>query len=187
MSGSLTVTELPLAGLKKVQRRLHADERGVFARLFCAEELAPAGWRGPIAQINHSLTRTRGTVRGLHYQRAPHAETKLVSCVRGEVWDVAVDLRAGSPTFLRWHAEPLSAGEGTALLIPAGFAHGFQLLSDEAELVYCHSAAYAPPVEAGLHVRDVRLAITWPLPVQGLSARDAGFDLLMPDFKGVKL
>jgi dTDP-4-dehydrorhamnose 3,5-epimerase len=187
MSGSLTVTDLPLAGLKRVQRRLHADERGVFARLFCAQELAAAGWRGPIAQINHSLTRTRGTVRGLHYQRAPHAETKLVSCVRGEVWDVAVDLRAGSPTFMRWHAEPLSAAEGAALLIPAGFAHGFQVLSDEAELVYCHSAAYAPQAEAGLHVRDVRLAITWPLLVQGLSVRDAGFDLLMPDFEGVKL
>ena len=187
MSHSLTVTDLPLAGLKRVQRRLHGDERGVFARLFCAEELAAAGWQGPVAQINHSLTRTRGTVRGLHYQRPPYAETKLVSCVRGEVWDVAVDLRAGSPTFLRWHAEKLSAEQGTALLIPAGFAHGFQLLSEEAELVYCHSVAYAPQAESGLHVRDVRLGITWPLPVQGLSVRDAGFDLLNPAFEGVKL
>ncbi|MDE2615502.1 MAG: dTDP-4-dehydrorhamnose 3,5-epimerase family protein [Burkholderiales bacterium] len=184
---SLIVTDLPLAGLKRIQRRLYGDERGVFARLFCSQELAPAGWGGPIAQINHSLTRTRGTVRGLHYQRAPHAESKLVSCVRGAVWDVAVDLRAGSPTFLRWHGELLNATEGTALLIPAGFAHGFQLLSDEAELVYCHSAAYAPQAEAGLHVRDVRLGINWPLPVQGLSARDAGFELLKPDFEGVKL
>ena len=187
MSASLTIIDLPLAGLKRVQRRLHADERGVFARLFCAEELAPAGWRGSIAQINHSLTRMRGTVRGLHYQRTPHAEMKLVSCVRGEVWDVAVDLRAGSPTFLRWHAERLKATEGTALLIPAGFAHGFQVLSEEAELVYCHSAAYAPLAEAGLHVREARLGITWPLPLQGLSARDAGFELLTPAFQGVKL
>lgn len=187
MSRSLTVTDLPLAGLKKVQRRLHADERGVFARLFCAQELAPAGWSSPIAQINHSLTRTRGTVRGLHYQRPPHAEMKLVSCVRGEVWDVAVDLRAGSPTFLRWHAERLNATDGTALLIPAGFAHGFQVLSEEAELVYCHSAAYAPQAEAGLHVREARLGIQWPLPVQGLSVRDAAFELLTPAFEGVKL
>ena len=184
---SLTVTDLPLAGLKRVQRQLRVDERGVFARLFCAQELAAAGWTLPVAQINHSLTHARGTVRGLHYQRAPHAEMKLVSCVRGEVWDVAVDLRAGSPTFLHWHAERLSAAEGTALLIPAGFAHGFQVLSEEAELVYCHSAAYAPQAEAGLHVHDARLAIAWPLPVQGLSPRDAGFELLTPQFEGVKL
>lgn len=140
-----------------------------------------------MAQINHSVTRRRGTVRGLHYQRAPHAEMKLVSCVRGEVWDVAVDLRAGSPTFLRWHAERLSSAEGAALLIPPGFAHGFQALSDEAELVYCHSTAYAPAVEAGLHVRDARLFITWPLPLQGLSPRDAGFTWLTPGFEGVSL
>jgi dTDP-4-dehydrorhamnose 3,5-epimerase len=88
---------------------------------------------------------------------------------------------------LHWYAERLSAAEGTALLIPAGFAHGFQSLSDEAELVYCHSAAYVPQAEAGLHVRDARLAITWPLPVQGLSARDAGFELLTPQFEGVTL
>ncbi len=184
---SLTVSDLPLAGLKRVQRQRLVDERGVFARLFCAGELASAGWTVPVAQINHSFTHARGTVRGLHYQRAPHAEMKLVSCVRGEVWDVAVDLRAGSPTFLQWHAERLSAAEGTALLIPAGFAHGFQALSDEAELVYCHSAAYAPQAEAGLHARDAGLAIPWPLPLQGLSPRDAGFAWLTPDFEGVSL
>lgn len=183
----LTVTDLPLAGLKRVQRRLLADERGAFARLFCAEELAVAGWKEPVAQINHSVTRRRGAVRGLHYQRAPHAEMKLVSCVRGEVWDVAVDLRAGSPTFLCWNAQCLSAADGAAMLIPAGFAHGFQALSDEAELVYCHSAAYAPAAEAGLHVRDARLAIDWPLPVLGLSPRDAGFAWLTPGFEGVGL
>jgi dTDP-4-dehydrorhamnose 3,5-epimerase len=112
---------------------------------------------------------------------------KLVSCIRGEVWDVAVDLRADSPTFLKWHAERLSAEEGTALLIPAGFAHGFQTLSDDAELLYCHSTAYAPQAEAGLHVRDARLAIAWPLPLQGLSSRDAAFAWLAPDFEGVSL
>ncbi len=184
---SLTVSDLPLAGLKHVQRQLLTDERGVFARLFCADELAAAGWQGPVAQINHSLTRARGTVRGLHYQRAPHAEMKLVSCIRGEVWDVAVDLRAGSPTFLQWHAQFLNAADGAAMLIPAGFAHGFQALSDEAELVYCHSTAYAPAVEAGLHARDARLAITWPLPLLGLSPRDAGFAWLTPGFEGVRL
>lgn len=184
---SLIVSDLPLAGLKRVQRRLLADERGVFARLFCAEELADAGWTMPVAQVNHSVTRARGTVRGLHYQHPPHVEMKLVSCVRGEVWDVAVDLRAGSPTFLRWHAERLAAAEGTALLIPAGFAHGFQALSDDAELIYCHSSPYVPAAETGLHVRDTRLAISWPLPLQGLSPRDAGFAWLTPAFEGVTL
>ncbi len=183
----LTVSDLPLAGLRRVQRQRLVDERGVFARLFCAQELAAAGWHGPVAQINHSLTRGPGTVRGLHYQRPPHAEMKLVSCVRGEVWDVAVDLRAGSPTFLHWHAERLSAAEGTALLIPAGFAHGFQVLSEEAELVYCHSVPYAPAAEAGLQARDARLAIRWPLPLQGQSPRDAGLPGLTPDFEGVRL
>ncbi|MDP3577808.1 dTDP-4-dehydrorhamnose 3,5-epimerase family protein [Methyloversatilis sp.] len=182
---NLTVIDLPLDGLKRVQRQRLVDERGVFARLFCAGELADAGWTVPVAQINHSLTRARGTVRGLHYQRAPHAEMKLVSCVRGEVWDVAVDLRTDSPTFLQWHAQFLSAADGAAILIPPGFAHGFQTLSDEAELVYCHSAAYAPAAEAGLHARDARLAIPWPLPVQGLSPRDAGFAWLTPNFGGV--
>jgi len=184
---SLTMTDLPLSGLKRVRRALLADERGVFSRVFCAEELAPAGWHGPVVQINHSITRQRGTVRGLHYQRAPHAEMKLVSCIRGEVWDVVVDLRAGSPTFLQWHAELLRATEGAAVLIPAGFAHGFQILSDEAELIYCHSVPYVPTAEAGLHVSDARLAIGWPLPPRGLSPRDAGFARLSPDFEGVKL
>lgn len=186
MSLSLTVTDLPLAGLKHVRRQLRADERGSFARLFCAEELAVAGWTSPVAQVNHSFTRGRGTVRGLHYQRPPHAEWKLVSCVRGEIWDVAVDLRSDSPTYLQWHGERLSAATGGGVVIPPGFAHGFQVLSEEAELVYCHSTAYAPQAEAGLHVRDVRLAISWPLPVYGLSVRDAGFDPLSPVFEGIK-
>ena len=168
------IVDTPLAGLKHVRRQKLGDSRGFLSRLFCAEELAAAGWTGPIAQINHTFTARAGTVRGMHFQRPPHAEIKLVSCLRGEVWDVAVDLRAGSPTFLRWHAERLSADNGCALLIPQGFAHGFQALSDDVELLYCHSAAYAAPSEAGLHPQDERLAIDWPLPLTELSARDAG-------------
>ena len=166
-------TALPLAGLTLVQRQYLQDARGAFARLFCAQELAACGWSGPIAQINHSRTRTQGSVRGLHYQKAPHAEIKLVSCLRGAVWDVAVDLRADSPTFLHWHAQILSADNACALLIPQGFAHGFQALTDDVELLYCHSAAHAPAFEAGLHAQDARLAIAWPLPVAALSPRDA--------------
>lgn len=183
----LTLTPLALTGLTRVERERLSDERGFLSRLFCAKELGAAGWSQPIAQINHTQTAQRGTVRGLHYQRAPQREAKLVTCLRGEVWDVVVDLRSGSPTFLQWHAEHLSADNGRALLIPAGFAHGFQTLKNDTELLYCHSAAYAPSQEAAINVHDPRLAIPWPLPVMYLSARDAAHAMLPPAFEGVPL
>jgi dTDP-4-dehydrorhamnose 3,5-epimerase len=187
VSARFVCTPLPLHGLVRVQRQPLQDARGLFERMFCADELAAAGWTQPIAQINHSLTRQRGSVRGLHYQRPPHAEMKLVSCLRGEVWDVAVDLRAGSPTFLQWHAEPLSPDNACALLIPPGFAHGFQALTEDAELLYLHSAAYAPGAEAGLNPLDPRLALPWPLPVGEMSERDRSHALLTASFEGVHL
>ena len=180
-----TLTHLPLAGLKRIERKPMIDARGSFARLFCARELAAAGWAKPIAQINHSYTAQRGTVRGLHFQYPPHAEMKLVICLRGEVWDVAVDLRAGSPTFLGWHAERLSAENGAALLIPEGFAHGFQTLTDEVELLYLHTHPYVPEAEGRIHPLEARLAIAWPLAITGLSERDAGAAPLPADFGGV--
>jgi dTDP-4-dehydrorhamnose 3,5-epimerase len=176
----------PLAGLKVVQRNRVGDHRGFLERLFCADELAPAGWRKPIAQINLTYTRCRGTVRGMHFQRSPHMEMKLVSCVRGAVWDVAVDLRAGSPGFLHWHGEELSATNGRALLIPEGVAHGFQALTDDCELVYVHSAQYAPDAEAGVNPTDPRLAITWPLPITELSSRDKNHPMLS-EYEGEQL
>ena len=180
-----TVTDLPPAGLKCVTRQRLGDARGFLARLFCAEELALAGWKKPIAQINHTHTAKRGTLRGMHYQVPPYAEMKLVSCIRGEVFDVAVDLRAGSSTFLQWHAETLSADNGRALLIPEGFAHGFQTLSDDCEMLYLHTAAHAPDAEAGLRIDDPRLGIAWPLPVAELSLRDREHPMLTPQFKGM--
>ncbi|MDM7947594.1 MAG: dTDP-4-dehydrorhamnose 3,5-epimerase [Oceanibaculum nanhaiense] len=185
--GRFTVHDLPLAGLKLVERQRLGDHRGFLARLFCAEELAEAGWLSPIAQINHTMTAHKGTVRGLHFQHPPQAERKLVSCIRGEVWDVAVDLRADSPSFLAWHAERLSAENGRALLIPEGFAHGFQALTDEAELLYCHSAAYAPGAEAGLNPVDPVLAIAWPLEIAEMSERDRAHPLIGTGFVGVRL
>lgn len=181
-----TITDLPMAGLKRVQRQRLGDSRGFIARLFCADELAAAGWTQPIVQINHTFTAKQGTVRGMHFQRPPHAEMKLVSCIRGEVWDVVVDLRVGSPTFLHWHAERLSAENGCALLIPEGFAHGFQALTNDVELLYCHSAAYAAEAEGGLHPNDPRLGIAWPLAIAELSARDAGHAPITADFEGVR-
>ncbi len=169
----LQIIDTPLAGVRLVERNSLADTRGFLARVFCANELAEAGWAKPIAQINHTRTRQRGTVRGLHFQRVPDDDMKLVSCLRGAVWDVAVDLRAHSSTYLQWYGCELSIGNQRALLVPEGCAHGFQCLEDDAELLYCHSAAYQPRSDAGLHAQDPQLAIAWPLPVALLSARDA--------------
>jgi len=179
-------SDTPLPGLKRVHQKRLSDTRGFLSRLFCADELASAGFDRPIAQINHTFTAQRGTVRGMHFQRRPFAEVKLVSCLRGEVWDVAVDVREGSPTFLRWHAERLSADNGQALLIPEGFAHGFQALTDGVELLYCHSAAYAAQAEAGLNPLDPMLRLTWPLPVVEMSARDANHPLIIDAFRGIE-
>lgn len=181
-----SVTDTPLAGLKVVQRQILGDARGYLSRLFCAEELQTAGWHGPVAQINHTFTQHVGTVRGMHYQKTPHAEMKLVSCLRGSVWDVAVDLRPDSPTYLQWHAQQLSSDNHCALLIPQGFAHGFQTLGSDVEMLYCHSAPYVPMADAGLNPLDPRLAIAWPLPVIGLSAKDCGHAMMGPDFEGVR-
>lgn len=186
MSG-LDITELPLPGLKGVTRRLHGDARGFFTRLFDSDALAAAGFVAPVAQINHTFTAARGTVRGMHFQWPPHTECKLVSCIRGEVWDVAVDLRRNSPTFLRWHAERLSATNRRALLIPEGFAHGFQTLTDDCELVYAHSHPYVPAAEGGIRPDDSALAIEWPLPIVGLSTRDQAHPPLTGGFPGIVL
>jgi len=125
-------------------------------------------------------------VRGLHFQHPPHAEDKLVSCLRGEVFDVAVDLRQGSATFLQWHAEILSADNARSLLIPQGFAHGFQTLTDDCELLYLHSRAYAAGAEGALNVRDPALAIRWPLAFTDISERDAQHPLLTREFTGFR-
>jgi len=182
-----TITDLPLAGLKLIELQPLGDTRGFLARLFCAEALARAGWHKPIAQINHTYTAQRGALRGMHYQQPPRAEMKLVSCIQGEVWDVAVDLRAGSSTFLHWHAEVLSADNNRAMLIPEGFAHGFQTLTDDVQLLYCHSVAYSLEAEAALNAQDPRLAIKWPIKITKLSTRDTKHPLLDTKFEGVSL
>ena len=187
MNKRFHIHQCPLAGLKVLERLPRGDMRGFFERMFCDEELSAAGWRGPVRQINHTYTQKRGTVRGLHFQLPPHSEMKLVSCLRGEIWDVVVDVRKGSPTFLQWHAERLSAENHCSLLIPQGFAHGFQTLTDEVDLLYCHSEVYSTGSETGLSVTDPRLNIVWPLPVQELSGRDQSHPLLTDDFKGVQL
>ena len=178
-------TQLPMAGLMLVSRQRIGDERGFLSRMFCSETLADVGWQKPISQINITHTSTRGSIRGLHYQVPPYSEMKLVSCIRGEVMDVAVDLRVNSPTFLQWHAQTLSADNGNALLIPEGFAHGFQTLTDDVEMLYFHSMPYTPEAEAGLRFDDPLINIVWPLQVTEMSVRDQTHGLLSPSYKGI--
>jgi len=173
MSSRFHIIDTPLRGLKLVERRPIADTRGYFERMFCVEELRPLIEGRSIVQINHSLTEKQGTVRGLHYQREPDAEMKIVSCLKGEIFDVAVDIRPGSPTFLHWHGEILSAANHRMLVIPEGFAHGFQVIGEGSEIMYLVTAPYAPECEGGLHALDPLLGIAWPYPVSELSARDA--------------
>jgi len=183
----LELYSTPLSGLKVVQRRCIEDSRGYFSRVFCADELRDAGFPAAIAQINQTLTRQRGAVRGMHFQTPPHGEIKMVSCLRGIVFDVAVDLRRTSPTFLAWHGEILSAENRKSLLIPQGFAHGFQTLGDDCELLYLHSAAHAPAAEGALNANDPRLTIAWPLPVGEMSERDRRHPNIEFDYPGIEL
>lgn len=185
MSARFLLRDTPIAGVRVVERMARADDRGFLERLFCAEELAAAGFDAPPAQINRTLTRRKGALRGLHFQNPPHAEIKLVSCLHGEVFDVAVDLRCGSPTFLRWHAETLSGDNRRALLIPRGCAHGFQTRTSDCELLYIHSAAYAPQAEGGARHDDPRIGVRWPEAPAEISARDSGFALLDDAFEGI--
>jgi len=181
------VEETSLQGLKVIQRRPRKDSRGQFTRAFCSEELSATGWTTPVMQINHSITSMIGSVRGLHYQKPPKAERKMVLCLRGTVWDVAVDLRSSSETFLSWHAEELSAENNKVMLIPEGFAHGFQVLEKESELLYLHSEQYSPQHEDGFSPTDPTLSIPWPLPIAEMSDRDRGFPVLTEKYKGVFL
>ena len=183
----LKITSTAIAGVKIVTRQQMGDQRGFLSRIFCRETLMECGWQEPVAQINHSLTSLSGTVRGLHFQYPPHAERKLISCIRGEVWDVAVDLRPNSPTFLCHVSHILSSENLCAMLLPPGVAHGFQALKNDSELLYCHSAPYVSDAEGGLRPTDPKLNIPWPLPVKGLSLRDKSHPLLDSNFTGVSL
>lgn len=172
-------TELQDARL--IELRLLGDERGAFARTFSQGEFAEAGMDSVYVQQNMSVSAKAGTVRGMHFQRAPHAEAKLVRCLRGAILDVIVDLRRGSPTYLRHQGFELSAANRHQLYVPRGFAHGFQTLVDDVEVSYLVSAAYAPAAEGGLRHDDPVLGIAWPMPVTVLSAKDAGWPLLDPE------
>jgi dTDP-4-dehydrorhamnose 3,5-epimerase len=176
-----------IAGLMVASNSAFKDDRGAFRRLFCNDALQSVTQARSIVQINHSITRTPGAVRGMHFQRQPAAEMKMVRCLRGRVWDVAVDLRQGSSTYLQWFGLELSPDDGELFIIPEGFAHGFQVLEPDSELLYLHTAPYTPSCEGGLRHDDPVLKITWPLPVQDLSLRDKQHALIDSNFQSIAL
>jgi dTDP-4-dehydrorhamnose 3,5-epimerase len=169
---------LALPGVFLIRAEPVADPRGEFARIFCAEEFRAHGLDARVAQSSTSVTRRRGTVRGMHWQAAPWGEAKLVRCLRGAVYDVALDLRPDSPAFRRWAAVELAAPGREALYLPEGVAHGYQALQDDAELLYQMSVPYHPEAGRGARWNDPAFGISWPIADALLSERDAGY----PDF-----
>lgn len=178
----------PIAGLVLLSADLFEDERGSFCRLFCEEELKSIKSPFAIKQINLSKTALRGTIRGMHFQYPPHMELKIVRCLKGSVFDVAVDLRKDSPTFLQWHGEILSANELKALVIPEGCAHGFQSLEDNIEMLYFHTEFYHKEAEGAIRFDDPKINIGWPInPASFISQRDLSHPYLSDEFEGIDL
>ncbi len=174
----MTFLETPLKDAFIIYLSPFVDERGHFSRLFCANELIDIGFDKQIVQINHSFTKQKGSIRGLHFQKPPFSETKIIKCLRGKVFDVMVDMRLDSPTYLKCYSLVLSPEANNAVLIPEGFAHGFQTLKANSELLYLHTAFYTPNTEGGLRYNDPKLKINWPLPLTQISERDKNHTFL---------
>ena len=183
----MIIHDTPLTGLKLVETAPISDERGEFVRVFCETEYAGLRPNLRWAQINLSSTLHKGSVRGRHFQYPPAAEAKMIRCVRGSVFDVAVDLRAGSPTYLRWHGIELNEKAPMQFFIPEGFAHGFQSLTDDVQLLYLHTASWNPTHEGGFRHDDSTLSIAWPLPVTQVSEKDRNLPSLTKAFSGIQL
>jgi dTDP-4-dehydrorhamnose 3,5-epimerase len=175
-------TETPVAGAFVVDLERRGDERGFFARVYCSRELAERGLTPHFVQANDSLSARRGTLRGMHYQLAPKSETKLVRCVRGELFDVVLDLREESPTFGKSVGAALSSDNRRMMYVPKGCAHGFITLADETEALYFVDEFYAPELERGVRWNDPRFAIAWPLEPTVLSDKDAAWPSFDPAY-----
>lgn len=183
----MNIKETPIAGVFQIETPSVVDHRGSFTRWFCMKQLSPVLGNRTLAQINNSRSIEAGTVRGLHFQRPPNAEMKIVRCIRGRVLDVAVDLREGSPTFLKYFGAELSPENNLMLAVPEGFAHGYQSLEPNSELLYFNTAFYEPSNEGAVNPNDPAVAIDWPLPVVNLSPRDSSTPFLTSDFKGLSV
>ena len=182
-----SAVKLDIPDIKLISRDKAGDERGWLDKIFSSEVLRTFGWSSDIKQINHTCTNNIGTIRGMHFQYPPKAEMKLLTCLQGEIFDVMVDLRPQSEHYLKWISYKLSAKSGQSLLIPEGFAHGFQAMTDNVELLYLHSAEYDQQKEGCVHPFDERLAIRWPLPISVISTKDLNCKKIDGDFLGVML
>jgi dTDP-4-dehydrorhamnose 3,5-epimerase len=171
-------SESDLDGVYTIELEPIGDSRGSFSRFWCRRELEAQGLFFEIAQINSSYNATAGTVRGFHYQREPHAEAKIVACTTGKVFDVAVDARPDSPTYLNWFAAELSAKNNRLLYVPAGFAHGYQALEDDTAMLYLISEFYAPDSEGGFRYDDPAIGVNWPHEVTSVSNKDLRWPLV---------
>jgi dTDP-4-dehydrorhamnose 3,5-epimerase len=181
----MTFSQTPLIGSYVINLSAFNDERGWFARTYCENEFKEIGHDARWVQINHSYTAKKGTIRGMHFQLPPFREIKMVRCVRGKVFDVIIDLRKDSVTFLQWYGVELSPGSLNMIYIPEGFAHGFQTLNDDSELIYHHSEFYTPGAEGGIKYDDPAIQIKWPLEVTSVSERDISHLWLTKKFKGI--
>lgn len=179
------VSNTRISGVKVLLRKPISDERGFFERVFCADDLESIDFK--IHQINRSYTKAKGSLRGLHYQKPPFCEAKIISCLRGSVFDVALDLREGSPSYLQWHSEVLSAENHKSFLLPKGVAHGFQTLENDCELIYLHDTPYTADAEGQVNVYDPKVNISWPANASFLSERDKAAPLLTEDFSGIRV
>lgn len=173
-------TPTPLDGAWLIEEERRGDSRGWFTRAFCSEEFGRMGLETTFPQINRSLSHSAGTLRGMHYQRDPHAEVKVVRCLRGALYDVIVDMRPASPTRHRWFSVTLTAGDGQWLYVPKGFAHGFLTLEADTEAFYLVSVPYAPHAEGGFRFDDPAIAINWPGRPEIISKKDSAWPPLDP-------
>ena len=183
----MKINDTPLQDVFIIEPEPFKDDRGLFARVFCQQELQHILHNKNIVQINHSLTRQKGAIRGMHFQYSPMAETKVVKCLRGSVFDVIIDLRNGSFTFLKWHGEILSGENMKMMYVPEGCAHGFQTLEENSELLYFHTEFYSPEHESGVRYDDPMINISWPLEVTDVSEKDRNYPLLDEEFSGILL
>lgn len=178
--------DTPIPGATLIELEHRGDHRGFFARQFCEQEFRQAGLPSRIVQVNNSLSAQRGTLRGMHYQLPPDAETKMVRCIRGAIFDVVLDLRPQSPAFGRWHGEELTDGNRHMLLVPKGCAHGFITLSDDAEVLYLVDHPYRPVSERGIRHDDPRFGIEWPMAAAEISEKDRAWPDFDPAWHGIE-
>jgi dTDP-4-dehydrorhamnose 3,5-epimerase len=172
-----------IQGLYTIELEPFNDNRGFFARTFCKEKFSSIGFCEELVQFNQSFNILKGTIRGMHYQKPPFTEHKLIRCIRGSVYDVAIDLRKNSPTYLKFFGVELSANNLKCILIPNGFAHGFQTLEDNTELIYHHTNYYAPNTEGGIKYDDPSIGIEWKLPVSSISQKDLTYPFINTNFQ----